>query len=279
MKLGITGHRDLGGPGPEAWVRRHLRDLIDRERPAMGFSCLAEGADQVFAETIIEAGIPLVAILPCHGYDATLSGAAAIRYPILLQSASRVRVLPFPAPCEEAYYQAGRSLVNRVDCLAAVWNGAPPRGLGGTADVVKFALNRGKRVLRLDSVHRTVEPADASSAGKRIFVCSAAGESERANGLRGLAADQTGRLAFTELPEGGAANRFWRQRARARMRGCDVMILFPACKESGAAEVLWAVETAHNERLPILVPGLPGEETRGFPELRGYRISSESFSR
>jgi hypothetical protein len=40
---------------------------------------------------------------------------------------------------EEAYYAAGRYIVDHADRLIAVWDGDPPRGLGGTADVVDYA--------------------------------------------------------------------------------------------------------------------------------------------
>ena len=37
----------------------------------------------------------------------------------------------------------GRAVVDRSSVLVAVWDGQPSRGLGGTADVVAYARERG----------------------------------------------------------------------------------------------------------------------------------------
>jgi hypothetical protein len=37
----------------------------------------------------------------------------------------------------------GRAVVDRSSVLIAVWDGQPSRGLGGTADVVTYARQRG----------------------------------------------------------------------------------------------------------------------------------------
>jgi hypothetical protein len=40
---------------------------------------------------------------------------------------------------------AGRVVVDRSSVLVAAWDGQPSRGLGGTADVVAYARERGSR--------------------------------------------------------------------------------------------------------------------------------------
>src|SRR5437763_792596 len=55
-----------------------------------------------------------------------------------------VRVMELPA-CEtraEAYEQAGQYVVERCDVLIALWDGQPPRGKGGTAEIVEWARER-----------------------------------------------------------------------------------------------------------------------------------------
>jgi hypothetical protein len=44
---------------------------------------------------------------------------------------------------EEAHMDAGKVVVDRSSVLLAVWDGQPSRGLGGTADVVAYARQRG----------------------------------------------------------------------------------------------------------------------------------------
>jgi hypothetical protein len=52
-----------------------------------------------------------------------------------------------PQPTREAAYeQAGRRVVEASDVLLALWDGAPSRGQGGTAEIVEHARERGVRV-------------------------------------------------------------------------------------------------------------------------------------
>ncbi|MEO5877101.1 MAG: hypothetical protein ABIQ26_19070, partial [Streptosporangiaceae bacterium] len=49
-------------------------------------------------------------------------------------------------PTDEAYLVAGHRVVKRSDLLLAVWDGRPAGGLGGTADIVAYARDRGTEV-------------------------------------------------------------------------------------------------------------------------------------
>lgn len=64
----------------------------------------------------------------------------------LLALASEEVLLPFSAPAEDAFWAAGREVVERSDKLLAIWDGLPAAGLGGTADVVRYARAAGKDV-------------------------------------------------------------------------------------------------------------------------------------
>jgi len=57
-----------------------------------------------------------------------------------------VDTLAFREPSEEAFFAAGKAVVDACDWLIAVWDGEPARGLGGSADVVAYARNQGRRV-------------------------------------------------------------------------------------------------------------------------------------
>jgi hypothetical protein len=41
---------------------------------------------------------------------------------------------------------AGRRLVDDADEIIAVWDGKPARGYAGTADVVRYAISRGRPI-------------------------------------------------------------------------------------------------------------------------------------
>jgi hypothetical protein len=113
-------------------------------RPLHGISALAEGADQIFAEQVLEARGALTAVIPSADYAAafaTDAGEAAYRR--IRALASEVIELPFGSASEDAYCAAGREVVRLSDVLLAVWDGGPSGGPGGTADVVAFARLRG----------------------------------------------------------------------------------------------------------------------------------------
>ena len=68
----------------------------------------------------------------------------------LLARAMRVLELPGEDPSDiEAYVMTGRATVAHSDVLIAVWDGLPPRGRGGTAEVVQMAIARGTPVIHI----------------------------------------------------------------------------------------------------------------------------------
>lgn len=139
MKLGISGHQVL----PRSVVdllQDRLRTLFGEAGPGLvGVSCLAAGADQIFARGVLAAGGDLVAVIPSEGYEATFDAEGLAEYRRLLARAGKVIHLPNASPTDEAFMDGGREVVRRSDRLVAVWDGEPARGWGGTADVVAFA--------------------------------------------------------------------------------------------------------------------------------------------
>jgi hypothetical protein len=142
-RVGVTGHRDL----PESTCRlvsAAIAAQLRRFESLDGISSLAEGADQIFAEQVLKAGGALTAVVPSAHYGrsfATIDGNATYRR--LRALAREVIELPFGSPSDEAYLAAGHRVVGLAEVLLAVWDGTPSRGVGGTADVVAFAGERG----------------------------------------------------------------------------------------------------------------------------------------
>jgi hypothetical protein len=142
-RVGITGHRDLS-ERTHALVAAALATELAKFRPLCGISSLAEGADQIFAEQVLKVGGALTALIPCADYGQSFETAAGkVTYRRLRDQAEEVIRLPFPAPCEDAYWAAGRRLVGLADVLFAVWDGSPSAGVGGTGDVVAYAGRHG----------------------------------------------------------------------------------------------------------------------------------------
>ncbi len=144
MVIGITGHRGLTAD-IEDYVRREIRRILSAI-PAdqlTGVSCLADGADSIFAEVVLELGGRLSAVVPANAYRDGLPTSHRVNYDQLLDAAYRVQRLDFRDSSSEAHMEASRLIVNDADELIAVWDGEPARGYGGTADVITYARLQG----------------------------------------------------------------------------------------------------------------------------------------
>lgn len=124
-----------------------LRDLLaphDATR-LVGISCIAAGADSLFADAVIEAGGRLIAVLPSQDYrQAKVKPDHAATFDRLVEAADEVVIMPFEAASRQAYVAANAELLRRADRLVAVWDGQPPTGKGGgTADTVLEARQVG----------------------------------------------------------------------------------------------------------------------------------------
>jgi hypothetical protein len=120
-------------------------------------SPIADGADQIAAELALELGWELQAVLPFarEQYRASLANdPARERFDTLLGRATCVLELPGDLDDSlDAYVMTGRATVAHCDALIAVWDGKPPRGRGGTGEVVQLALTRGTAI-----IHVPLEP-------------------------------------------------------------------------------------------------------------------------
>ncbi|MFI0901228.1 hypothetical protein [Streptomyces sp. NPDC020983] len=139
VTLAVTGHINLTPPSVPL-VRAALDDLLAPcAGPGLtGVSCLAAGADSVFAEAVLAAGGRLVVIVPSRDYRAAkVAPAHAGRFDRLLGAAAEVEVMDHATAGRRAYESANRALLRRAQRLVAVWDGRPPTGRGGgTADTV-----------------------------------------------------------------------------------------------------------------------------------------------
>ena len=156
MRFGVTGHRILP-PSIVDRAVRHWSRVLPAGALLHGVSNLADGADQLFAAHVLAAGGTLEAVLPCEGYAGSLmADDSRARFERLRRAAAKVTTMPYPEPSDQAFLAAGQVLVDRCDHLFAVWDGRPARGLGGTADIVRYAESRGRpvTVLWVEGVRR-----------------------------------------------------------------------------------------------------------------------------
>jgi hypothetical protein len=144
--VAVTGHMDLTVSSAKL-VSDALLNLLSSyaDGELMGISCLARGADTLFAEAVLKSGGRLIVILPSRDYrKAKVRPDHAEAFDRLLAAAVEVVVMDHDRADRTAYESANIELLRRADRLVAVWDGSPPSGKGGgTADTVLFATESG----------------------------------------------------------------------------------------------------------------------------------------
>lgn len=174
LHVGVTGHRLNQLPQAH---RPQLRDAIaaalrgfgdvardlggDPPRPEL-LTALAEGADRYAAHAALALGWRLAAASPFgpSRYEADFPEAESVAEFRALWAAANSRVVLRDAVAP--YVAVGRWVATRADILLAVWNGAPPNGPGGTAEVCALAADAGTPILWLapdGAVARLIAPA------------------------------------------------------------------------------------------------------------------------
>jgi hypothetical protein len=163
LRVGVTGHRYVASAGVGTG------SLRDRVRAVFAYlwqtvvdsaplgsqpvlvvvSPLAEGADRLIAHEAVANGFPLYCPLPFTRaeYEQDFSSPASrAEYRDLLARAEAVKELPgsyaTPEHREAAYAAVGRIVIDQSDLLVAIWDGEAARGGGGTAHVVRDALDQ-----------------------------------------------------------------------------------------------------------------------------------------
>ncbi|MBC8470876.1 MAG: hypothetical protein H8D56_15495 [Planctomycetes bacterium] len=157
MRIGITGHQNLGSEVRVGWVCRELSYAVKKYNVTKGITCLAAGADQIYAEILKGENIPYIVVVPSDSYEKTFGDISSLeKYQILLKKANRIIKLKFNEPNEIAFFEAGKKVVNLSRVIFAIWNGKKAKGLGGTADVVKYALEKNKKVVHFNPISKKV---------------------------------------------------------------------------------------------------------------------------
>ena len=168
--MGVCGHRHLPGVdlvalqqaaaglfrairtdvmALHAADQAHATPLYRPEPPKLLCLCgLAEGADAILAEAVLDEGWELVAVLPFapEEFAADFSGPALDRFHRLLARAAVTCALNGDRATGSAYADVGALIVEQSDLLVAVWDRLPARGPGGTGEIVQRMLAGGSAV-------------------------------------------------------------------------------------------------------------------------------------
>lgn len=143
VRIGVTGHVRLR-PSAHRLIARDLKRLLKGYSGVHGVTCLAEGADRLFAEAVMACRGSWEAVLPVPEISAAPEEDRNLRS--LLRFASDVTKITVPGPPEGSYEAASQEVVRRSDLVVAVWDGDDEGLRGGTAETVAFAREQGKEV-------------------------------------------------------------------------------------------------------------------------------------
>ena len=158
MTIGITGHQDIRDDETIGLIKRVIEKTIKDNHVTSGMSCLARGADQLFAKTCIEKNVDLIAVVPSEDYETTFEDDQILsQYHRLLSQAKDIVRMEFAKSTGRAFFEASKHLVNNSTILIAIWNGKPAKGFGGTADVFEYAMRQNKNIIHFNPLSKTIK--------------------------------------------------------------------------------------------------------------------------
>ncbi len=143
-RLAVTGHRGLSDE-TSSLISAALHIEINKHTNSelVGLSCLADGADTLFAQAILDHGGALHVIVPAQKYRDGLPAQHHPSYDALIGQAVEIVRLDHVESNPDAHMDASLYMLAEADELVAVWDGQPARDYGGTADVVSAARDQG----------------------------------------------------------------------------------------------------------------------------------------
>lgn len=106
---------------------------------------------------------------------------------------------------------------------------------------------------------------------KRIFVSFAIEDKRARTLLRGQSRLGRSPIEFTDLSVKKAWDSAWKTRCRARIRGCDGVIVLLSNNMRGATGARWEIKCAVSEGIPILGVYI-GTDRYKPPEIKGRRV-------
>lgn len=146
--VGFAGHRELSDPVKAAeWIARELAVVLATlPGEAVGIASAAAGADLLFLAACRAAGLKTVVLLPFDRErfeEDFLNEAEWQRASQEMDAAWWCEVVPGGEAAPAAYHVVAREVLEMADRMLFLWNGEPARGLGGTAESVNEATERG----------------------------------------------------------------------------------------------------------------------------------------
>jgi hypothetical protein len=147
VRVAVTGYARLT-PESAAPIFAALAEALRGYPTVDGITCLAPGADQLFARAVLAVNGTYDVVLPARDYRARKIPPDDIAgFDDLLCRARRVSVLPYERSGRPAYLAASREMLRGCDVLIAVWDQESARGRSCTSEVVALARRQGLDVV------------------------------------------------------------------------------------------------------------------------------------
>lgn len=161
LRIGVGGHQNLGNETTQRFVAQRFRELLttyqQHEQELVLYSSLAVGADQLFVQIARELGVLVEAVIPCAEYEANYATEEdRAVYHRLLRACHAYHQLPIQHCSGDAYFAAERWIIDQSDVVVLAWNGLPPLGRSGTADMATYARSINCPLVHLDTIRQSV---------------------------------------------------------------------------------------------------------------------------
>jgi len=201
IRIGVTGHRVIHN---ETELKQQINEILKTEIAKLFdddslrllnknlttpvtysvLTPLAEGADRLIAETVMEydalSCIEVILPLTLPDYKKTFNDPDDPGFRELYSKARYVRKLRYldldsdpkinqntsetnienklEESRKKAFEKAGRYIVNHCDVLIAIWDGKKSQGIGGTNEIIEYAVSKQRPVIIiLTNSHYTIK--------------------------------------------------------------------------------------------------------------------------
>ncbi len=165
FSIAITGHRELKDKKRvEEEIKAAIKTILQKHgvKRFNALTSLATGADTVFAdvaEKYFHAKVKVVVPFDADEYKNDFKDESErIALASWLSKYPAIHTVEPVLPHvinrqwrDEAYFNCGKYLVDNCNVLIVIWNGSPPAGVGGTAEVYAYAYLKKKETWNLNA--------------------------------------------------------------------------------------------------------------------------------
>lgn len=161
FKVGVIGHRDLGGADKNAFTHfychRLLAGIKKKYASVVAVSAISDGADSIFAQSAITLGIALESIIPFGDFHSDFKQDLNFEtYRSLRKQSQYETRTTFSRRHDLAYKKSMDWLVFKSNIVVAVWNGKEEGSTGGTWEAVSLVRKIRKSMIHLDNENKAI---------------------------------------------------------------------------------------------------------------------------